>query len=361
MLPDNSKPAKYHAIGYVSNGGGFPLVEFERDVPIPKPDEILIKVIGSSLNPLEFKLAELNFFGNQPPVALGFDVSGVVIAVGIDVTAFHIGDSVVAMADCNGNGGWAGRGGGGYAVAREFLAAKKPDSVSFTEAGVLPICFLAAFLGLYDHVKSGDVVYIPGGGGGVGHLAIQIAARALGAALVISSGSTPESKALLAASGADSIIDYKAEDATARVIEITSGRGADIVFDPTYSEESYVASAKAVRNGGKWIVLGVGPGRTSRTKITHSPVDEILAEKGAMHINANVLTYFSNGYVFDEAAKANFRMAMEASMRWHTENKVRPTVSKEIRSSVDEINAGLTELKKASGLHGKIAVNVAHS
>ncbi|WP_413711751.1 quinone oxidoreductase family protein [Rhizobium sp. Rhizsp82] len=360
MLQNDNKPTRYKAIGYVSHGGGFPLVEFEREVPTPKDDELLIKVIGSSLNPLEFKLADLNFFGNQPPVALGFDVSGVVIAVGSKVDAFEPGDAVVAMADCNGHGGWAATGGGGYAVVRQFLAAKKPETVSFSEAGALPVCFLAAFLGLYDHVKPGDVVYIPGGGGGVGHLAIQIAARALGASLVISSGSTEESKALLAASGAGAVIDYKTEDATARVRTLTAGRGADVVFDPTYNEDSYVNSAHAVRDGGTWIVLGVGPGRTTRTKVTYSPVDEILSGKGAAHINANVLTYFSNGYTFDEATKAYFRMAMEASMRWHIEGKVRPKISKEIRSSVEEINAGLSELKRASGVYGKIAVNVAH-
>jgi NADPH:quinone reductase-like Zn-dependent oxidoreductase len=76
-------------------------------------------------------------------------------------------------------------------VAREFLTVRKPPSLSFRDAAALPMCFLSAFASLYRAVEAGDTVYIPGGGGGVGHLAVQMAARALGAGLVISSGSTP--------------------------------------------------------------------------------------------------------------------------------------------------------------------------
>ena len=108
--------------------------------------------------------------------------------------AVQAGDAVDAMADLNGNGGWVAteRSGaeGGYAVARQFLTVRKPESLSFRDAAVLPMCFLSAFCSLYGTVKAGDVVYIPGGGGGIGHLAVQMAARVLGAGLVISSGGT---------------------------------------------------------------------------------------------------------------------------------------------------------------------------
>lgn len=353
-------PLSYEAIGYTGDKNSFPLVAFARSMPVPQADEILIKVIGSSLNPLEFKLADLNFFGREPPVALGFDVSGTVIAVGKDVHNYTVGDHVVAMSDCNGHGGWASGGAGGYAVAREYIAAKKPETVSFSDAGALPVCFLAAYLGLFEHVKPGDTVYIPGGAGGVGHLAIQMAANALGAKKVISSGSSAASKELALNCGAHAVLDYKREDTTSGVLNLTEGRGADVVFDPTYSEQSYVDSAKAVREGGKWIVLGVGPGRTSRTQIIESPVDAILAAKGAAHVNANVLSYFSGARGFDDATKEFLRGAMAASMRWHVKGLVRPFISEEIASSVEAINAGLGKLRQASGIRGKIAVNVAY-
>jgi NADPH:quinone reductase-like Zn-dependent oxidoreductase len=113
---------------------------------------------------------------------------------------------VADMADLNGDSGWFATGGsggeGGYAVAREFLTVRKPSSLSFRDAAVLPMCFLSAFAGLFRAVQGGDTVYIPGGRGGVGHLAVQLAARALRAGLVISSGCTRPSIALARQSGA---------------------------------------------------------------------------------------------------------------------------------------------------------------
>ena len=154
-----------------------------RPIPTPHVDQVLIRVAASSLNPLEYKLAELNFMGRTPPVVLGLDLSGVVVAAGQGVRGVAVGDAVAAMADLNGDGGWGAAGGsggkGGYAVAREFLTARKPPSLSFRDASALPMCFLSAFAGLYSAVQAGDAVYIPGGGGGVGHLAVQMAARAL--------------------------------------------------------------------------------------------------------------------------------------------------------------------------------------
>src|SRR5262249_1961939 len=126
---------------------------------------------ASSLNPLEYKLADLNFMGRTPPVVLGLDLPGVVVAVGHGVSGLAVGDAVAAMADLNGDGGWVATGssGGGYAVARQFLTVRKPPSLSFRDAAALPMCFLSAFAGLYRAVQAGDTVYIPGGGGGVGY------------------------------------------------------------------------------------------------------------------------------------------------------------------------------------------------
>src|SRR5260221_336116 len=131
----------------------------------------------SSLPLLEYKLAELSLLGRRPPVILALDLCGIVVATGSAVRGVAVGDVVVAMADLNGDGGWGAGGGGegGYALAREFLTVPKPESLSFLSAAALPMCFLSAFASLYGTVQAGDTVYIPGGGGGVGHLAVQIA------------------------------------------------------------------------------------------------------------------------------------------------------------------------------------------
>jgi NADPH:quinone reductase-like Zn-dependent oxidoreductase len=352
-------PETFQGVGYTKDRAGLPLEAVRVPVPQPRADQVLIRVAASSLNPLEYKLAELNFLGRTPPVVLGLDLSGIVVATGSAVRGVAVGDAVVAMADLNGDGGWvAGGGEDGYALAREFLAVPKPESLSFLDAAALPMCFLSAFAGLYSRVQCGDTVYIPGGGGGVGHLAVQMAARALGAGLVISSASTPQSTALSRQSGAHYVFDYKRDDIAAEIAKLTGGRGADLVFDATYSEAGFIQTAKTVRQGGNWIVLGVGPGKTTRKVETESPVDAILAKRGAKHINVNILRYFSEPATLDDEAKAFLKRGMTLAMEWAVQGLVVPHIGRTIDSTVEAINAGLQSLKAGTGTLGKVAVMV---
>jgi NADPH:quinone reductase-like Zn-dependent oxidoreductase len=284
------------------------------------------------------------------------------VATGSAVRAIAVGDAVVAMADLNGDGGWAvgseSEAEGGYALAREFLTVRKPDSLSFRDAAVLPTCFLSAFSSLYGTLNAGDTVYIPGGGGGVGHLAVQMAAHVLGAGLVISSGSTPESIALARQSGGHRVFDYKRDNVATEISMLTGGRGLDLVFDATYSEASFVATAKTVRQGGTWVVLGVGPGRTTRVIETESLVDSILAERRARHVNINLLRYFSEPDTLDGKAKDFLQYGMALAMEWAVQGKVVPHIGRTISSTVEAINAGLQSLKEGSRTLGKVAVIV---
>jgi NADPH:quinone reductase-like Zn-dependent oxidoreductase len=77
------------------------------------------------------------FLGSDPPVILGFDLAGIVVAVGDAVTKLSVGDEVMAMANSNKDGGRAAGGDGGYAVARDYLTIAKSSSLSFAEAAVL--------------------------------------------------------------------------------------------------------------------------------------------------------------------------------------------------------------------------------
>jgi NADPH:quinone reductase-like Zn-dependent oxidoreductase len=351
-------PATFHGIGYTKPKDGFPLQAIELPVPRPAADQVLIHVVCSSLNPLDYKLAELNFLGRTPPVNLGFDLSGIVVAIGDKVENFSVGDEVTAMADSNRDGGWAVGGIGGYALAREFLTVKKPKSLSFRDAAVLPICFIAAFKGLYGNLRPGDTVYIPGGAGGVGHLAVQMAARALGAARVISSASKPDSMALAGSCGAHHVFDYKRDDVSAEIKRLTGGTGVDLVFDSTYSEAGFVDTAGMVREGGTWVVLGVGPGNTTRTGKTESPVDTILKARGARHVNANMLRYFLQPETLDAEAKSSLQLALSSAMKWAVEGLVVPHVSKSIDSTVAGINHELQAMKLGKGPIGKVAVVV---
>ena len=351
-------PEMFEGIGYTRDQNGLPLQAVAVPVPKPGPGEILIHVACSSLNPLEYKLAELNFFGRTPPVILGFDLSGIVAAVGPGVSRFAVGDAVAAMADSNGDGGWATGGHGGYALAKEFYAARKPASLSFQEAAALPLCFIAAYLGLHGHVQRGDTVYIPGGGGGVGHLAVQLARNIFGAGSVISSGSTVESASLARACGADHVFNYKYDDVGGEVMKLTGGKGLDVIYDATYSERSFVDTARMVRHGGSWIVLGVGPGKTTRKTETNSPVAALLAERRAKLINVNMLRYFSEPTLLDASAQEFFRNALQSAMTWAVDRRVRPHIGKVIDASVAAVNAELAAMKLGTSTIGKTVVIV---
>ncbi|AWS43227.1 zinc-binding dehydrogenase [Streptosporangium sp. 'caverna'] len=363
MEQAHTTPETFLGVGYTRDRAGLPLEAVRVPVPRPAADQVLIRVAASSLNPLEYKLADLNFMGRTPPVVLGFDLAGIVVDVGHDVSRVAVGDAVVAMADLNGDGGWAANGGSGgaYAVARQFLTVRKPPSLSFRDAAALPMCFLSAFAGLYGAVQAGDSIYIPGGGGGVGHLAVQMAARALEARMVISSGSRPQSLTLARQSGAHFVFDYRRDDIAAEIAELTNGRGVDLVFDATYSERGFVETAKTVRRGGGWIVLGVGPGKTTRLAETHSPVDAILAERGARQVNVNLLRYFSEPATLDSEARGFLQRGMDLAMEWATRGLVVPHVSQTLDSTAEAISAGLQSLKAGSGALGKVAVIVDHN
>src|SRR5580658_622563 len=135
-------PETFLGVGYTRDRAGLPLEAVRVPVPQPAADQVLIRVAASSLNPLEYKLADLNFFRRTPPVVLGLDLSGIVVAIGSAVRGLDVGDSVVAMADLNGDGGWGAAAGGvgGYALAREFLTVPKPESLSFLDGAALPMC-----------------------------------------------------------------------------------------------------------------------------------------------------------------------------------------------------------------------------
>jgi NADPH:quinone reductase-like Zn-dependent oxidoreductase len=213
---------------------GPPEVLAIEDVPRPEPipTEVQVRVHAAGVNPVDFKTrAGKGMAGvlGEPPVRLGWDVSGVVTKLGGGVTRFRVGDEVFGMP-------WFPRQAGAYAEyvtapSRHF--AGKPHALSHEEAAALPLAGLTAWQIIVDAIQlqSGDDLLVHGAAGGVGHLAVQVA-KARGANVIGSARA--EQADWLRELGVDQVIDYKAE----RFEDLVSDLDAVIDFPGVYGERS---------------------------------------------------------------------------------------------------------------------------
>jgi NADPH2:quinone reductase len=213
--------------------------------PVPKSGQVLVRIKASGINPLDLKIrAGAASHAKHPlPAVLGIDLAGVVEAVGPGVDRFLPGDEVYGM-----TGGVGSHQGSlaEYAVVDATLLAQKPANLSMREAAALPLIFITAWEGLVDraNVQAGQSVLIQGGGGGVGHIATQIA-NAYGADVY---GTDAAEKAGFIRQLGATPIDYK-DEVEDYVMQYTAGRGFDVVYD-TVGGTTLDASFKAVRRFG---------------------------------------------------------------------------------------------------------------
>lgn len=212
---------------------GGPEVFVEREVATPEPAEgqVRIKVVASSVNPLETKIRSgLVKTGPAMPAILNGDVSGIVDKVGPGVTGFAEGDEVFGCA--GGVGQWQGAL-ADYMVADVRLLTRRTPAIALplNECAAVPLVFLTAWSALVDRaqLQPGEHALIHAGTGGVGHMAIQIA-KYLGArvATTVSSEAKAEEARRL---GADDIIFYRDESVEDYRQRLTDGKGFSLVFD----------------------------------------------------------------------------------------------------------------------------------
>lgn len=228
--------------------------------PAPKDDEVLIRVVATSLNSADWRFLTADPFfirfmnGLVKPrvTILGADVAGVVAATGPGVTRFQPGDAVFGEMGVGRFGGLAE-----YVCTPEHFLEPKPDGMTFVEAAALPMAGLTALQGLRDHgqVKPGQKVLIVGASGGVGTFAVQIA-KALGAEVtaVCSTSKVDQARAL----GADHVIDYTREDFT------RSGNQYDLIFVAN-GNRSLGGFERALTPGGTMVLAGGGMRQLFRT------------------------------------------------------------------------------------------------
>ncbi len=207
--------------------------------PIPKPNEVLIKIHAASANPLDWHrmrgapiLARLDGGLSKPKdTKMGADVAGVVEAVGSEVTQFRPGDEVFGDIF---TGAFAE-----YVCAPEKTLALKPANSTFEEAAAVPVAALTALQGLRDkgQLQPGQKVLVNGASGGVGTFTVQIA-KALGAE--VTGVCSTRNLEMVRKIGADQVIDYTREDFT------KTGQQYDLIYDAVgnYDVPAYTRALK---------------------------------------------------------------------------------------------------------------------
>ena len=231
--------------------GGVEVLQYtELPVPVIGAIEVLVQVRAISINPVDVKTrAGKGVSGrikDESPIILGWDISGVVSAVGPGVTAFKPGDEVFGMVNFPGHGKAYAE----YVAVPASQLALKPEGSSHEEAAATTLAALTAWQGLVTHavINRGDRVLIHAAAGGVGHYAVQLA-KHLGAYVIGTSSAA--NRDFVLGLGADEHIDYKA-----RPLEEATGE-IDFVLD-TIGGDNIDHSLAVMKKGGAIISIPAG-------------------------------------------------------------------------------------------------------
>ena len=292
----------------------------ESPDPVPGEGQIRIRVRAAGVNFADI-LARIGLYPDapKPPVVVGYEVAGVVDAVGPGVSNPHEGDRVVALTRF-----------GGYAdcvVVPAPQAYRFPDRLSDAEAAAVPVTYLTAAIALYRMaaLTAGEIVLVHNAGGALGIAATQLAR--LRRATVIGTASAAKHNALRSF-GVDHAIDYRHADVEAEVKRLTKGRGVDVVLDPL-GGPSFGVSYRMLAPLGRLIMLGISSVagekrstlrllRTWWSMKAYDPLSLINRNRGVFGLNV--------GHLWEE--RRQLQPLMELILTELSASRLQPVVSR---------------------------------
>lgn len=292
------------AIRFHKFGGAENLREDVVDIPVPQAEQVRVRLAGTSINPVDFKVRE----GDVPyvnesmlPYTGGRDIAGWVEAVGEGVTRVTIGDAVIGLPDFD-HGTFAQ-----YCLVAQDALTPAPKTIPLSKAGAIPLAALTAWQGLTLHgeLRMGQSVFIHGGAGGTGHFAVQFA-KILGARVTVTASA--RDREFLLDLGADNVLDYRSD----RFEDL--GERFDLVLDLVGGEVT--ARSWAVLNpGGRLIsalntpdhVASGGMGHLGASFMT-MPDRDHLAHIVDMIDNGKVRVVISEVFALKDVAYAQKRL-----------------------------------------------------
>ncbi len=307
----------------------------DQPLPKPNPGEIRVKVKAVGLNPVDYKTAERGHPAWQWPHILGLDVAGTVDVVGSSVSNWRPGDSVFYHGDLSRPGGYAE-----YAIAPAHIVARIPDNVTFEDAAAIPCAGYTAWQILSRKIpaRKGRALLVHGGAGGVGGFAVQMG-RLLDLKVITTCSATNFS--VVNKLGAAHPIDYRSEDVTARIMEITHGRGVDIAIN-TIDGESATEDMNRLAFGGHLACVAGLPDFNRIEPFTRA-VSIHESALGGAHLSG------------DRVAQSDLAEMGKELMKLVRDGKIITMLSKLV--SLEEIPQALTDLSRRH-VSGKIVARL---
>jgi len=300
--------------------------------PGPGPTEVVVEVKASSLNFPDALLVQ-GLYQVKPPLPFspGMELAGVVKEVGTGVRGVKSGDRVVASP---GRGGFAQE-----CVVPADRLSPLPPGMDFETGSAFVLTYCTSLHALKDcgHLQSGETLVVLGAAGGVGTSAIEVG-KAMGAR-VIAAASSEEKLAFCRELGADDGIDYEKSDLRQRILDLTGGKGADVVYDPVGGAHTE-AALRATAWRGRLLVVGFASGVIPQVKLNLA----LLKERSLVGV------YWGDWTQHDPEGQ---RRNVEQLVAWFAEKRIKPAVSE--RVSLEDAPAAMVRLLQRT-VKGKVVV-----
>jgi zinc-binding alcohol dehydrogenase family protein len=226
------------------------LIDIELEKPTPSGRDVLVAVKAISVNPVDTKIRAPKPAVEAKPKVLGWDAAGEVVAVGANVALFKPGDKVYYAGDVTRPGSNSE-----FQLVDERIVGRMPTSLSFEQAAALPLTAITAWEGMFDRMRIPSPpramprrsILLIGGAGGVGSIAIQLAAKVAGLT-VIATASRPESEKWCRSLGAQHIINHF-EDMPAALKRL-GFESVDYVFLMSDTDKYFATAAQVIAPQG---------------------------------------------------------------------------------------------------------------
>lgn len=277
------------------------------EVPTPEPaaDEVRVSVRCASLNFPDLLIVN-NKYQHKPPLPFvpGCEFSGVIDAVGSNVSHLHNGMHVASF---GGLGGFATQ---VCVKANQVLAL--PESISFEDAAAFICTYATSHHALVDRARlqAGETLLVLGAAGGVGTAAVQIG-KVLGARVIAATSSTDKCE-LAGSIGADACINYSDEDLRERLRTLTGGQGVDVIYDPVGGSLTETAF-RSIAWRGRHLIIGFAQG-----EIPTLPLNLALLK------GASIVGVFWGDFARREPQ--HNAAALAELVRWHQEGRIAPVI-----------------------------------